>query len=72
MSTKDLIVKDPRILGGIPTIKGTRIPVSLLKRLIRVGYPDKIISYEYPSLSREKIIAFRNMLESKVSVSQTK
>jgi uncharacterized protein (DUF433 family) len=72
MSKKNLIVKDPAILGGIPTIKGTRIPASLLKRLISVGYPDKVITHEYPSLSLENVLAFRKMLETKASVSQTK
>ncbi|MEK7064031.1 MAG: DUF433 domain-containing protein [Patescibacteria group bacterium] len=72
MIKKDLIVRNSKILGGIPTIKGTRIPVSLLKRLIKVGYPDKVITYEYPSLSREKILAFRKMLENQANVSQTK
>lgn len=72
MTKKDLIVRNPKILGGIPTIEGTRIPVSLLKRLIRVGYPDKVITYEYPSLSREKILAFKKILVNQTNVSQTK
>jgi len=62
MTKEDIIVKDPRILGGIPVIKGTRIPVTLVKKLIKSGYPDKIISLEYPSLTKTKIRAFRALI----------
>jgi len=62
MSPKDLIVKDPKILDGTPVIKGTRIPVTLLREMIKVGYPDKVISHEYPSLTKEKIKAFRALI----------
>ncbi len=72
MSHKDLIVKDPNILGGTPVIKGTRIPVTLLIRLIKVGYPDKVISYEYPSLTKDKILAFKELIQSGKHVPQTK
>ncbi len=61
-SQKALIVKNPKILGGTPTIKGTRIPVTLLNRLIKTGYPNKVILSEYPSLTIEMVIAFRNLM----------
>jgi len=72
MSTKNLIVKNPNILGGTPVIKGTRIPVTLLIRLIKVGYPDKVISYEYPSLTKDKILAFKELVQSGKYVPKTK
>jgi len=72
MSHKDLIVKNPNILGGTPVIKGTRIPVTLLIRLIKVGYPDNVISYEYPSLTKDKILAFKELIQSGKYVPQTK
>ncbi len=65
-----LVVKDPEILGGEPIIKGTRIPVSLLASLMKKGYPSKLISVEYPSLSIQKIAAFRKLIESGAYVSQ--
>lgn len=65
----DLIIKDPEILGGTPVIAGTRIPVTLLNRLIKVGYPNKVINYEYPSLTLEKIIAFKKLIEGGYRVS---
>lgn len=72
MSTKDLVEKNPSVLGGTPVIKGTRIPVSLLSRLIRVGYPDKVITHEYPSLTREKVLAFKELVQSGKYVPKTK
>lgn len=62
----NLIIKDPEILGGTPVIVGTRIPVTLLTRLIKVGYPNKVINYEYPSLTLEKIIAFKKLIEQRI------
>ncbi|MFZ2202402.1 MAG: DUF433 domain-containing protein [Microgenomates group bacterium] len=62
MSKKDLIEKNQKVLGGTPVIKGTRIPVSLLRHLIKIGFSDKLISYEYPSLTRNKIQAFRQFV----------
>ncbi len=68
----DLITKDPNILGGTPVIKGTRIPVTLLLRLFEIGYPIKVISFEYPSLSEQKILAFKKLVESGKYVPTTK
>jgi uncharacterized protein (DUF433 family) len=67
---EDLIIKDPEILGGTPVISGTRIPVTLLNRLIKVGYPNTVINYEYPSLTLEKIIAFKKLIEGGYRVSE--
>lgn len=62
MVKSGIITRDPKVLGGLPVIKGTRIPVSLLKKLIELGYTTKLISYEYPSLSKEKIEAYKALL----------
>ena len=70
--SSDIIVKDPDILGGTPVIQGTRIPISLLVRLIKVGYPDKVISHEYPSLTIKKILAFKKLIEGGYRVSTAK
>jgi uncharacterized protein (DUF433 family) len=68
----DLITKDPNILGGTPVIKGTRIPVKLLKRLFKIGYTVKVIKFEYPSLSQQKILAFKKLIDSGEYVSTSK
>lgn len=72
MSAKnDLVITSPKILGGTPVIAGTRIPVSLVTSLVEKGYPDKLITTEYPSLSIQKVEAFRRLLKSSNNVSQT-
>ena len=49
------IVRDPRIVGGEPTIKGTRIPVRVLV-LYRRYEPDLTHLYEdYPRLTRADV-----------------
>jgi uncharacterized protein (DUF433 family) len=68
----DLITKDPNILGGTPVIKGTRIPAKLLKNLFEVGYTVEIINFEYPSLSQQKILAFKKLVDSGEYVPTTK
>ncbi len=46
---------NPKILGGNPVFKNTRIPVSIIIQMIRDGASfDKIIQ-EYPRLSIEDI-----------------
>ncbi len=72
MSIKDLVEKNPKVLGGTPVIRGTRIPVTLLRHLIKVGFSDKVITYEYPSLTRDKILAFKELGLSGYNAPKTK
>ena len=48
---------NPRILGGKPVIRGTRIPVYLILELLSAGYDFKRIVKAYPSLNEEDIRA---------------
>ncbi len=54
---KDRIVIDPRIMGGKPIIKGTRIPVYFILELLSNGWSIDDILREYPQLSREDVLA---------------
>jgi len=63
------VISDPEILGGIPTIKGTRIPASLLFDLINRGYSIQLIRAEYPSLSKQKLSAFFTLMSGNFDVS---
>lgn len=72
MSIKDLVEKNPKVLGGTPVIRGTRIPVSLLRHLIKVGFSDQVISYEYPSLTKDKILAFKQLNQIGYDATKTK
>ncbi|MBI3313491.1 MAG: DUF433 domain-containing protein [Candidatus Omnitrophica bacterium] len=54
---KRRITIDPKIMVGKPIIKGTRIPVELIVRLVGQGIPEKEILKEYPKLKPEDIRA---------------
>lgn len=51
------IVIDPKIMVGKPVIKGTRIPVELIIRLVAQGIPDQEILGEHPRLEQQDIRA---------------
>ena len=53
----DLIIVDPTICGGKPTIKGTRIMVKNVLGMVAGGYTVDRIIQEYPELTREGISA---------------
>ena len=48
---------NPRILGGKPVIKGTRLPVYLILKLLSYGYSIEKIIKSYPSLKKDDIKA---------------
>jgi uncharacterized protein (DUF433 family) len=48
---------NPKILGGKPVIKGTRIPVYLILELLSAGYSFKRIIKAYPSLTEADVKA---------------
>jgi len=51
------IIVDPKIMAGKPVIRGTRIPVELVLRLLAQGLKDKEILQDYPNLAKEDIRA---------------
>jgi len=53
---KNRIVVDPKIMGGKPVIKGTRIPVYFILELLSNGWSIDDILREYPHLSREDVL----------------
>ncbi|MBI3378640.1 MAG: DUF433 domain-containing protein [Nitrospirae bacterium] len=48
---KNLIVCDPKILGGKPIVKGTRISVALILQNIASGMTKEEILRGYPTLT---------------------
>ena len=49
------IIVNPKILGGKPIIKGTRISVEFILELLSSGMTTKDILKEYPHLKKEDI-----------------
>ncbi|MBA3520558.1 MAG: DUF433 domain-containing protein [Rhizobiales bacterium] len=51
------ISQNPEVMVGKPVIKGTRIPVELILRMLGGGHSVETILDSYPHLSREDIFA---------------
>jgi len=51
----DRITMDPEVMGGQPCIRGLRIPVSLIIKLIASGKKIEDILEDYPELEEEDI-----------------
>jgi len=52
---REIVIEDPMILGGLPVIKGTRVPVYDVAASAAAGLSVSEIKDDYPSLSEEKI-----------------
>jgi uncharacterized protein (DUF433 family) len=51
------IAIDPKVMLGKPVIRGTRIPVELIVRMVGQGIRDDEILREYPRLTADDIRA---------------
>jgi uncharacterized protein (DUF433 family) len=51
------IAIDSQVMSGKPVIRGTRIPVELIVRMVGQGIGDDEILREYPRLAKEDIRA---------------
>ncbi len=57
MNWKDYIVADPAILGGKPTIKGTRISVEFVIQRLAQGWTEAQLLENYPRLTPKHLQA---------------
>ena len=53
----DRIEINPKIMVGKPVIKGTRVPVELILKMLSQGISTEEILGEYPHLTKEDIRA---------------
>jgi len=51
------IVCDPEIMGGMPTVRGTRVPAATIVAYLRAGHTRREIFEDYPSLPADGIDA---------------
>jgi len=51
------IISDPETMGGVPVVRGTRIPVYIILENLEAGHTFEEILMDYPSLTRETIQA---------------
>ena len=54
---RNRIVLDPQVMVGKPVIRGTRIPVELIVRMVGQGISSEEILLDYPRLHMEDIQA---------------
>jgi uncharacterized protein (DUF433 family) len=59
MSTSARITVNKNQMAGVPCIRGLRIPVATIRRLLVSGIPESKILEEYPDLQREDLQACR-------------
>ena len=57
MNWKERITSDQSVLLGKPTIKGTRISVEFLVKLLAAGWTEQQILENYPRLTKEDLQA---------------
>ena len=51
------IVADHRIMGGVPCVRGTRIPVATIVGLVAQGRAAEEILQDYPTLAADDVQA---------------
>ncbi len=56
-SLLDRIAIDPNVMTGKPVIRGTRVPVELIVRMLAQGLLEASILEEYPQLEPDDIRA---------------
>ena len=57
MNRFPLITLDPEQMGGVPCIRGLRIPVATVLRMLAAGLFEETILADYPDLRPEDIRA---------------
>lgn len=55
--SRNVIVRDPEILGGIPVFRGTRVPFKNLLDYLEGGHTLDEFLEEFPSVTRQAAIA---------------
>ena len=53
-----IVTSSADILGGTPVFRGTRVPVRNLIECLESGDSIDLFLYDFPTVSREQVIAF--------------
>jgi uncharacterized protein (DUF433 family) len=57
MPNLDRITRNPKIMGGKPCVRGLRVTVGTIVRLVAAGHSNQEILAAYPYLEQEDIQA---------------
>ena len=68
--TEPRVVADHRIMGGVPCIRGTRIPVSTVVGLLAEGQSVEAVLADYPQLAVDDVRAALSFAAAAVSERQ--
>lgn len=55
---KPIISRSPEVMGGIPVLAGTRVPVQTLLDYLEAGDSIDDFLAGFPTVSREQVVAF--------------
>jgi len=55
LAAEKMVVEDPEIMGGVPVIRGTRVPVHQIAGVFDAGTPMERILKSYPSLTAQQV-----------------
>jgi uncharacterized protein (DUF433 family) len=57
MTYQAYIVRDPTVCGGMPIVRGTRVPVRTILSSLEAGDSFEVIMRDFPSVSAEALRA---------------
>ena len=55
--SESVVHSDPKIMGGTPVFRGTRVPIQALFDYIEAGDPLERFLDHFPTVSREQAVA---------------
>jgi uncharacterized protein (DUF433 family) len=76
MNERQLITRNPNVLGGTPVFTGTRVPVQALFDYLEGGEPLDVFLDHFPMVERSHAVAVLELLKeiaiSQVAVASTR
>lgn len=76
MNERQLITRNPNVLGGTPVFTGTRVPVQALFDYLEGGEPLDVFLDHFPMVERSHAVAALELLKeiaiSQVAVASTR
>lgn len=54
MDTKDIVSRDPEVMGGELVFAGTRVPVQALVDYLKAGHALEIFLDDFPTVGRDQ------------------
>ena len=67
MDPKQIVHRDPDILGGTAVFVGTRVPIKILFDYLEAGDSLDVFLDEFPSVPRDKAIAALELARSVIA-----